>query len=1087
MSFESVHGTLRADQSVRVTRGVLLSPTSVSNPDAIVTRITVARGGKLVFADRDLRLSVREIRVEAGGELWMGSETCRLFARINVTFVGTRADSENRGVTIPVPAQPTKGLVVEGGRVELHGKRYHPTWTRLARTARANDTIIFVGESVNWEVGQEVLILTSAFHDCPAEFADFCKPCKPWQTCGTSAHQNEIRRIVATSMDCLGGERAIQLDAPLTYLHYAGPEYQTEVALLSRRINFHGSRSNDDFGAHVMIEGAGGRARIEGVACTNCGQLNVIGRYPFHFHQMADASASYIKEAVSLNSNFRAFTVHGTNNSLLERNIAYNTKGFAFYLEDGIEENNRFNFNLAAHVHPIKRAATGSSQSGTVIQEASDLIVPADISASGFYCSNAFNEWVGNVASGGWSGFAFPNIVEPIGMARGTARSQNTNPLNRPTKLFRGNTVHSTGFYWTGAGSAIYVGARLRYVNDKLEYDSGRQSRQSKNPDGSKAIMKFEHTKTWAVNTGIGHWGDTPEVQNFECWDAARCAMLFGEASIVDALLAQQSGNALPKSTIRSGGTNWANGGSYPSPFLFQAYDTWVMTLLTRVTFRGYSRDEPALIGMFHSDEWLPQGINAVGNLKFENGAEDGKYRIYQCGRDCGDAIDDLATMSSMMYSFWDYSGEMSGTNRPSIVGSNRPWWDYDSTRCRLSAERKVWSCDWMTGHTVAYIDGPWVRGLTEGCRALGAGEAACNGQTANYFVGTMSLYSTDVRKVDLSPWPGVAGISGIGWHYRAGVRLNNVTTPLFEGAPSEFRIRGYQIERGHFLVLSVTYPAATTFEVSYIGNWWNSATDYPNVPMAASKDVVLTPTENIFADPNSITGCDYGASGSTWRSACRTHGGAGGPGGVAWFFDGTNLFVRVVNFACYNANSKNNCGYKYSRDGISIPSIGGAVGLRVRATCAGCATTTHNGQTFFTVPDRRPTTPIPMQSGSVRAKLAAAATTKNTCATRAKAFEPLGFCFGNVVQTAAPSTSTAAAASTARTSTTSAQVDNGGSTFTTTAVAPEEGSPENSTTTLTLTVTDSSALEQPLIAAASALTSTICTIAAVVALVAFK
>jgi len=48
--------------------------------------------------------------------------------------------------------------------------------------------------------------------------------------------------------------RAVQLDAPLSFLHYAGKEYQTEVALLSRKILFNGNgKANNGFGGHIMI------------------------------------------------------------------------------------------------------------------------------------------------------------------------------------------------------------------------------------------------------------------------------------------------------------------------------------------------------------------------------------------------------------------------------------------------------------------------------------------------------------------------------------------------------------------------------------------------------------------------------------------------------------------------------------------------------------------------------------------------------------------------------------------------------------------------------------------------------------------
>lgn len=52
---------------------------------------------------------------------------------------------------------------------------------------------------------------------------EWCKPCT---SCTTTKHQNEIRTIVATSMDTTNGEYILQVDTPITNIHYAGAEYQ---------------------------------------------------------------------------------------------------------------------------------------------------------------------------------------------------------------------------------------------------------------------------------------------------------------------------------------------------------------------------------------------------------------------------------------------------------------------------------------------------------------------------------------------------------------------------------------------------------------------------------------------------------------------------------------------------------------------------------------------------------------------------------------------------------------------------------------------------------------------------------------------
>jgi hypothetical protein len=40
-------------------------------------------------------------------------------------------------------------------------------------------------------------------------------------------------------------------------------------------------------------------------------------------------------------------TVHGVNNLLVKDNVAFNNMGHAYFLEDGVEEDNTFDGNLA--------------------------------------------------------------------------------------------------------------------------------------------------------------------------------------------------------------------------------------------------------------------------------------------------------------------------------------------------------------------------------------------------------------------------------------------------------------------------------------------------------------------------------------------------------------------------------------------------------------------------------------------------------------------------------------------------------------------------------------------------------------------
>lgn len=133
------------------------------------------------------------------------------------------------------------------------------------------------------------------------------------------------------------------------------------------------------------------------------------------------AFESYITDTSVHSSNYRCWTIHGTHNITIERNIAYDIEGHCFYLEDGVEENNTIQYNAIAHVHPIGRAAAGScageyicsgcdsswleypisnveGDSDLYIFDTSELLVPADTTAGPFYVTNTQNNWIGNIA-----------------------------------------------------------------------------------------------------------------------------------------------------------------------------------------------------------------------------------------------------------------------------------------------------------------------------------------------------------------------------------------------------------------------------------------------------------------------------------------------------------------------------------------------------------------------------------------------------------------------------------------------------------------------------------------------------------------
>jgi hypothetical protein len=178
-----------------------------------------------------------------------------------------------------------------------------------------------------------------------------------------------------------------------------------------------------------------------------------------------------------------------------------------------------------------------------------------------------------------------------------------------------------------------------------MTYNSGRNSRNSENVNGTSSIFLFEHTKTFLCNKGLSHWGNTVSVRNAEYHDIRVSSMLFGQAAIGNALVNGRTPN-LPN--LKS---QWLIGDTKMG---FQFYDTYVQTILVNITFRNFSTfyGDYAIRYMDHSDHYHPQGINSVKNIRFEGVPDVSVLGIQNCGAACGTT---KITESAKIYSVWDW------------------------------------------------------------------------------------------------------------------------------------------------------------------------------------------------------------------------------------------------------------------------------------------------------------------------------------------------------------------------------------------------------------------------------------------------
>jgi hypothetical protein len=321
-------------------------------------------------------------------------------------------------------------------------------------------------DKVNWMPGQEIILVTTAIKDS-----------REW-------HRNEIaivKMVVLNPRTGVGA--AVFVTNPLSTQHLATSAYQGEVGLLTRVIKIQGdseseptdldplncvsTRSNfgdkavpcpnsqlTGYGGHIIVY-EGGKGYVEGVELYRMGQTNVMGRYPMHFHLLGENCRDcYFRDSSVHRSYYRCVSIHGTHYTQVSENVAYDVTGYCYYLEDGIEHDNRIEFNLGAHIHMIgPEPPWGTSQTTPIYVRSETLNLPADVTASAFYITNIQNYVVGNAASGGWAGFAFPNLLTPLG----PSRSVKIRPSTVTGLLIDGNTAHSTGWWWKSA-SAFYFG-----------------------------------------------------------------------------------------------------------------------------------------------------------------------------------------------------------------------------------------------------------------------------------------------------------------------------------------------------------------------------------------------------------------------------------------------------------------------------------------------------------------------------------------------------------------------------------------------------------------------------------------------------
>lgn len=575
--------------------------------------------GTLEFQENDLTLQTDYIMLH--GELRIGTEKEPFKHKAILRFTATDTSQNIMGMG-------TRGLMVMGGALELHGNPPSTIYTAINNHLTKGSTEIELDKKVNWNPKDEIVISPTDYYLAGN---------------GSSETQKTtINQINGAKLNVLDPSNAFRWGLlqyatanglSLTNSDVITPpiidsdtaktplilDERARVGNLTRNIIIEAPNDslwkNLGFGVQVMIMETESQAHVNGVEIRRGGQRGKLGRYPFHWHMLSyegtqtlqDAVGHYFTNSVINESANRGIVIHGTNGVTVSKNIVYDVKGHGIFTENAVERRNRIDSNL---VLKVRNAIDGFALKQHEIGERG---------ASGFWISNPDNTVTNNVAAdcetnGFW--LAFP--AKPFGPSANVL-GENGKVLN-PSRILFGkfdkNIAHSN----RNVGIMLDLSEFDEAGNTReLQYCSTTDGQEPSWPETTVRSFKLTNYSVWK-NGANGIWDRGRKPQNYGVVSADNCGRFFagsGDDGLVErSLVIGTSLNFQMNGTGRPAEADFSATRTSSNPVAFATYHS-SFDIRNNIVMH-FTAAKNVRSGMFSTDDYYIRPVDR-GQLRNKN------------------------------------------------------------------------------------------------------------------------------------------------------------------------------------------------------------------------------------------------------------------------------------------------------------------------------------------------------------------------------------------------------------------------------------------------------------------------------------